>query len=89
MKKLLSSSIVFLLFFSLTAQEAETYFKPLKYRNIGPFRGGRSVTASGVVNDPLTYYMGTTGGGLWKTTDAGQRWKNISDGFLKQVLLVP
>ncbi|MBN3582762.1 glycosyl hydrolase [Algoriphagus aestuarii] len=54
---------------------------PLKYRNIGPFRGGRSVTATGVVNDPLTYYMGNTGGGIWKTTDAGQRWKNISDGF--------
>ena len=83
MKKLLSFSTVFFLFFSLIAQEAETYFKPLKYRNIGPFRGGRSVTASGVVNDPLTYYMGTTGGGLWKTTDAGQRWKNISDGFFK------
>ena len=65
------------------AQEANTYFKPLKYRNIGPFRGGRSVTASGVVGDPLTYYMGTTGGGLWKTTNAGQRWINISDGFFK------
>jgi len=67
----------------MTAQEAESYFKPLKYRNIGPFRGGRSVTASGVVNNPLTYYMGTTGGGLWKTEDAGQHWDNISDGFFK------
>ncbi len=65
------------------AQKAEEYFKPLKYRNIGPFRGGRSVTATGVVGDPLTYYMGTTGGGLWKTTDAGQRWENISDGFFE------
>lgn len=54
---------------------------PLKYRNIGPFRGGRSVTATGVVNDPLTYYFGTTGGGVWKTSDAGQHWENISDGF--------
>ncbi|HEC44697.1 MAG TPA: glycosyl hydrolase, partial [Bacteroides sp.] len=45
------------------------------------FRGGRSVTASGVVNDQLTYYMGTTGGGLWKTTDAGQYWSNISDDY--------
>jgi len=59
------------------------YFSPVKYRNIGPFRGGRSVTASGVVGDPLTYYMGTTGGGLWKTDDAGQHWNNISDGFFK------
>lgn len=65
------------------AQTAEEYFKPLKFRNIGPFRGGRSVTASGVVGDPMTYYMGTTGGGLWKTEDAGQRWKNISDGFFE------
>ncbi len=65
------------------AQSAEDYFKPLKYRNIGPFRGGRSVSATGVTTDPLTYYMGTTGGGLWKTTDAGQRWTNISDGFFE------
>jgi photosystem II stability/assembly factor-like uncharacterized protein len=54
---------------------------PLKYRNIGPFRGGRSVAASGVVGDPLTYYFGTTGGGVWKTNDAGQHWDNISDGY--------
>ncbi|WP_350293674.1 glycosyl hydrolase [uncultured Croceitalea sp.] len=65
------------------AQTAEDYFKPLKFRNIGPFRGGRSVSASGVVGNPMTYYMGTTGGGLWKTEDAGQRWKNISDGFFE------
>ncbi|MEB8346405.1 glycosyl hydrolase [Flavobacteriaceae bacterium KMM 6898] len=64
-------------------QTAESYFSPLKYRNIGPFRGGRSVAATGVVGDPLTYYMGTTGGGLWKTSDAGQRWDNISDGFFE------
>ena len=82
MKKLL------LLFLTISVtnafpQTAETYFKPLKYRNIGPFRGGRSVTATGVIGDPLTYYMGTTGGGLWKTTDGGQRWNNISDGYFE------
>lgn len=73
----------FFLFFILPnfAQVANDYFKPLTYRNIGPFRGGRSVGSSGVINDPLTYYMGTSGGGLWKTEDAGQRWTNISDGF--------
>ncbi|MEO0900636.1 MAG: glycosyl hydrolase, partial [Bacteroidota bacterium] len=65
------------------AQTAEEYFKPLKYRNIGPFRGGRSVTATGVVGDPMTYYMGITGGGVWKTVDAGQHWNNISDGFFE------
>ncbi len=65
------------------AQTAEDYFKPLKYRNIGPFRGGRSVMATGIVGDPMTYYMGTTGGGLWKTSDAGVRWENISDGYFE------
>ena len=55
----------------------------VKWRSIGPFRGGRSVTACGVVQNPLVYYMGTTGGGLWKTEDAGNSWINVSDGFLK------
>ena len=67
----------------ILSQEANQYFSSMKYRNIGPFRGGRSVSATGVVNNPLTYYMGTTGGGLWKTEDAGQHWNNISDGFFK------
>ena len=83
MKKVAIYLFLFCLTFSTVAQEADSLFKPLKYRNIGPFRGGRSVTASGVVGDPLTYYMGTTGGGLWKTIDAGQRWENISDGYFK------
>ncbi|HWK08025.1 MAG TPA: hypothetical protein VNS58_30560 [Puia sp.] len=56
---------------------------PLKWRNIGPFRGGRSVTSCGVAGDPQIYYMGTTGGGLWKTANAGLTWFNISDGFFK------
>ena len=83
MKKHLSVSILFLFVLSAVAQQADAYLQPLKYRNIGPFRGGRSVTASGVIGDPLTYYMGTTGGGLWKTDDAGQRWYNISDGYFE------
>ena len=58
-------------------------FEGLKWRNIGPFRGGRSVASSGVIQDPLTYYMGSTGGGVWKTTDGGITWNNISDGFFK------
>ncbi|MDP3312642.1 glycosyl hydrolase [Lutibacter sp.] len=83
MKKYVPSVILLLIVFTTFSQEANQFFKPLKYRSIGPFRGGRSVTASGVIGDPLTYYMGTTGGGLWKTNDAGQRWENISDGFFK------
>lgn len=79
MKKILA----FLLLLSSFATFAQTFDAalPLKYRNIGPYRGGRSVTATGVVNDPLTYYFGTTGGGVWKTSDAGQHWENISDGY--------
>ncbi len=61
----------------------DSMFHGLKWRNIGPFRGGRSVASSGVVGQPMTYYMGTTGGGIWKTVDDGITWKNVSDGFLK------
>ena len=61
----------------------DSMFHGLKWRNIGPFRGGRSVASTGVVKQPMTYYMGTTGGGVWKTVDDGITWKNISDGFLK------
>ncbi|MDX1314538.1 MAG: glycosyl hydrolase, partial [Eudoraea sp.] len=61
----------------------DSLFHNLKWRNIGPFRGGRSVASTGVVGQPMTYYMGSTGGGIWKTTDDGITWKNVSDGFLK------
>lgn len=66
-----------------SGNEFNQYFKPLKWRSIGPFRGGRSVASSGVVGDINTYYMGTTGGGLWKTEDMGISWNNISDGYFK------
>ncbi|MEM6684438.1 MAG: glycosyl hydrolase [Bacteroidota bacterium] len=66
-----------------TIQVTDSLFHGLKWRNIGPFRGGRSVTSTGVIGQPLTYYMGSTGGGVFKTTDAGITWKNISDGFFK------
>lgn len=61
----------------------DDHFAPLVWRSIGPYRGGRSVAAVGVVGDPLTYYMGNTGGGVWKTKDAGVTWNNISDGYFK------
>lgn len=63
------------------AQNSDSIFKHVYFRNIGPFRGGRSVCTSGAVGNPLVYYMGTTGGGLWKTDDAGITWRNISDGY--------
>ena len=83
MKKSLFLALFCLSMIAAFAQTANEYFKPVKYRSIGPFRGGRSVCGSGVPGDNLTYYMGTTGGGLWKTSDAGQRWENVSDGYFK------
>ena len=56
-------------------------FQVGEWRNIGPFRGGRSTASTGITGNKQTYYMGTTGGGLWKTEDAGISWKNISDGY--------
>src|SRR6185436_11737992 len=85
-----SLSLILLLFCLVTPFSAQTtaddynaIFKPLKWRSIGPFRGGRSVAGTGVIGDPKTYYMGTTGGGLWKTEDMGISWRNISDGYFK------
>src|SRR5689334_11373023 len=50
------------------------------WRLVGPFRGGRVATVCGAVGDRDTYWMGATGGGVWKTTDAGRTWANVSDG---------
>lgn len=59
------------------------FFKAMKWRSIGPYRGGRVTAVCGVVDEPLVYYFGATGGGLWKTEDAGSTWKPISDGQFK------
>src|SRR5579872_3788388 len=53
----------------------------MKYRMIGPNRGGRVTAVTGVPSQPFTFYMGSTGGGVWKTTDAGHSWQNISDAY--------
>lgn len=57
-----------------------TLFDALSYRMVGPFRGGRSTAVTGVPGEVHTFLMGTTGGGVWKTDDAGMHWRNISDG---------
>jgi photosystem II stability/assembly factor-like uncharacterized protein len=64
-----------------SAEIDSVYLSSLTWRNIGPFRGGRSCAVTGVANKPNLYYFGATGGGVWKTTDAGNTWENISDGF--------
>ena len=56
-------------------------YQALHWRNIGPYRGGRVTAVAGVPDQPLTYYFGATGGGVWKTESAGTRWRNVSDGF--------
>ena len=58
-----------------------TLWSGMRYRQIGPFRGGRVTAVTGVPAEPYTFYMGSTGGGVWKTTDAGHSWTNVSDGF--------
>ena len=91
MNKYLLAVLSFFTIVTLSAQSArdtttsglDGFFKPVKWRCIGPYRGGRSVAACGVKGDPQTYFMGTTGGGLWKTEDMGITWHNISDGFFK------
>jgi len=59
----------------------ENLYDAINYRLIGPFRGGRAGTATGISTDNNTYYMGTAGGGVWKSIDAGNTWKSISDGY--------
>ena len=71
-----------------TEPTAQTKFSPdlykgMKWRNIGPYRGGRANAIAGLPNNDQTYFTGYTGGGIWKTEDAGKNWKNISDGFFK------
>ncbi len=59
----------------------ERLLEAVSWRSIGPYRGGRSAAATGVVGQPNVYYFGGTGGGVWKTTDSGNNWTPISDGF--------
>lgn len=79
-------------FASASAQERPTdpdvvydpaVFGGLEYRMIGPSRGGRVTAVAGIAEQPGTFYMGATGGGVWKTTDYGQNWFNVSDGYFE------
>jgi photosystem II stability/assembly factor-like uncharacterized protein len=64
-----------------SANADEELFSKLNYRLIGPFRGGRSGAVTGSYKNKNTFYFGATGGGVWKTTDGGNNWKNISDKY--------
>jgi photosystem II stability/assembly factor-like uncharacterized protein len=58
--------------------------KGLEFRLVGPFRGGRVVAVAGDPLDSLVFYFGSTGGGVWKTTDGGVYWDNVSDGYFQR-----
>ena len=73
--------ILFSSFVTLQAEKYdETFFNNLEWRNIGPNRGGRSLSSMGSPGRPNEYYFGATGGGLWKTTDGGNTWFPVTDG---------
>lgn len=84
----LSSQIGILLLLALgtwrssAAQDAAA-FANLRYRMVGPTRGGRVTAVAGDRSRPGTFYMGATGGGVWKTTDYGDSWSNVSDGYFQ------
>jgi hypothetical protein len=76
---LLASAALALLTGSVVAQD----FSAFEYRNIGPSRGGRVTAVAGTVAAPSTFYLGASGGGVWKTTDYGTSWHNVSDGYFE------
>src|SRR5205823_13072660 len=73
--------LLLLLFFTSVghAQMDEALFKNMKWRQIGPFRGGRVLAVEGVVGEPNVYYFGGAAGGVWKTVDGGANWKPLFD----------
>ena len=90
MKKLTMLAATALVALSSTAQKKQAapvtnddsiVFSKVKYRSIGPYRGGRSGAVAGDLQQKNTFYFGGTGGGVWKTIDGGSNWKNISDKY--------
>lgn len=90
MKKTMLLAAICLAAFASPSQKKQTnavvnedsiLFSKVKYRSIGPFRGGRSGAVAGDYSQKNTFYFGATGGGVWKTIDGGSNWKNISDKY--------
>ncbi len=71
--------IVALVLFTTPLYAQADLLKQLQYRSIGPYRGGRSAAVTGVPSQPFVYYYGSTGGGVWKSTDGGINWESVSD----------
>jgi photosystem II stability/assembly factor-like uncharacterized protein len=63
-----------------------TLLASMRFRSVGPTRGGRSTAIAGIPSQPFTFYSGSTGGGVWRTDDAGHSWRNVSDGFFGGVI---
>lgn len=94
-KRLIKYFIIFAVFSPfiplLSAEQLEnentiiepSFMEGLEYRSIGPYRGGRVTAVEGTASSLFTFYMGSTGGGVWKTENAGETWENISDKFFK------
>lgn len=94
MKRLFLLIVMIFFFMPLMAQKAKkqiaqakspaadsVFLSKLQYRLVGPFRGGRSGAVAGSLKNEQTFYFGATGGGVWKTTDGGSNWANISDKY--------
>ena len=79
--RLVHFAIKLLLSFFITSTLIAQDFKALKYRTVGPERGGRVTTVTGTPMLPGTFYLGASGGGVWKSDDYGTTWNNVSDGF--------
>lgn len=75
------SLILVSLFQPTFAQIDTSYLGSMEWRNIGPFRGGRSCAVTGVAGQANLFYFGSAGGGVWRSSDAGNSWENISDGY--------
>ncbi|MFM8835064.1 MAG: hypothetical protein ACKOEV_15795, partial [Cytophagales bacterium] len=66
---------------STAASIDASLYAGIRWREVGPYRGGRSCTVTGVSNNPNLYYFGAVGGGVWRTNDAGQTWENLTDKY--------